>query len=80
MLCIGPRDGSLRPEPSYQEAINTARHSPTFAQELLKLKRRQAAQQMGPPVRQQLAPDGLPLVTKLLGGRPPSPVVVVPRE
>ena len=74
----GPKEGSrftLHAEgPDARELIHMARHSPAFAEELSKLKRRQANAQNRLPPPQQLASDGQPIVTRLLGGGPPSPV------
>ena len=58
--------------PDARESIHMARHSPAFAEELSKLKQRQANAQNRSPPPQQLASDGQPIVNKLVGG-PRSP-------
>ena len=75
-----PRDESVVPEPSCFEVIASTKKSPAFEEEMMRLKRRQVAAQslsgarVDPrPLRQQVAADGQYLVTKLLGGGPPSP-------
>ena len=75
-----PRDESVVPEPSCFEVIANTKKSPAFEEEVMRLKRRQVAAQslsgarVDPrPLRQQVAADGQYLVTKLLGGGPPSP-------
>ena len=79
-LGLLPRDESLVPEPSFLEAIDNTKKSPAFAEELMRLKRRQVAAQSlsgsrvdSRPLRQQVAADGQYVATKLLGGGPPSP-------
>jgi hypothetical protein len=75
-----PRDESMVPEPSWQQALENTKKSPAFAEELLRLKRRQVAAQSlsGARVdtrslRQQVAADGQYIVTRMLGVGPPSP-------
>ena len=75
-----PRDESVVPEPSCFEVIASTKKSPAFEEEVMRLKTRQVAAQslsgarVDPrPLRQQVAADGQYLVTKLLGGGPPSP-------
>ena len=79
-LGLLPRDESVVPEPSCFQVIANTKKSPAFEEEVMRLKRRQVAAQslsgarVDPrPLRQQVAADGQYLVTKLLGGGPPSP-------